>query len=271
MTTEAMTKQDARAGNTDAAAGYRTVLSVAAALVLGWFMTVSQARAATVELELILAVDSSFSVDREDFDLQMTGLARAFRDPRVIAAIRASGGHGIAVCLVQWADNWGQVMALGWTAVRDADQARALARRLERTPRLVVGASTSIAGALRFAIPQFEGNGFEGRRKVIDISGDGPHNQSTGPARQRKLALASGITINGLAILDEARALDRYYIDHVIGGSGAFVMTADSYQDFASAIVHKLIREISAVPVALPLRPRPGPDLARCEACAARP
>lgn len=262
-----MPPQHARACDPDTTAGYRTVLSVAAALVFGWFMAVCQARAATVELELILAVDSSFSVDKKDFDLQMTGLARAFRDPRVIAAIRASGGHGIAVCLVQWADNWGQVLALEWTAVRDADQAAALAHRLERTPRLLVGASTSITGALKFAIRQFEGNGFEGRRKVIDISGDGPHNQSTGPAKQRNLAVASGITINGLAILDEARELDRYYIDHVIGGSGAFVMTADSYQDFAAAIVRKLIREISAVPVAVPLRPRPGPDLARCEAC----
>ena len=262
-----MPPQHARACDPDTTAGYRTVLSVAAALVLGWFMAVCQARAATVELELILAVDSSFSVDRKDFDLQMTGLARAFRDPRVIAAIRASGGHGIAVCLVQWADNWGQVLAVEWTAVRDAGQATALAHRLERTPRLLVGASTSITGALKFAMRQFEGNGFEGRRKVIDISGDGPHNQSTGPAKQRNLAVASGITINGLAILDEARELDRYYIDHVIGGSGAFVMTADSYQDFAAAIVHKLIREISAVPVAVPLRPPPGPDLARCEAC----
>ena len=262
-----MPPRHARACDTDATAGYRTVLSVAAALILGWFMAVCQARAATVELELILAVDSSVSVDREDFDLQMTGLARAFRDPRVIAAIRASGGHGIAVCLVQWADNWGQVLAVEWTAVRDAGQAAALAHRLERTPRLLVGASTSITGALKFAMRQFEGNGFEGRRKVIDISGDGPHNQSTGPAKQRNLAVASGITINGLVILDEARELDRYYIDHVIGGSGAFVMTADSYQDFASAIVRKLIREISAVPLAVPLRPRPGPDLARCEAC----
>ena len=230
----------------------------AAILVLGWLAAASGARAEPVELELVLAVDSSFSVDREEFGLQMQGLTTAFRDPRVIAAIRASGEHGIAVCLVQWAGNLGQIMALDWTALRDAESAETFARRLARTPRLIVGASTSITGALKFSMRQFEPNGFEGRRLVIDLSGDGRHNQSTGPAIQRRLAVNKGITINGLAILNEDQQLDRYYRDHVIGGAGAFVMTTDSYRDFASAIVRKLVREISGPPLALlPRQGRP--------------
>jgi hypothetical protein len=128
---------------------------------------------------------------------------------------------------------------------------------LARTPRLLVGASTSITGALKFSMRQFEPNGFEGRRLVIDVSGDGRHNQSTGPAIQRELAVNMGITINGLAILNEDQLLDRYYRDHVIGGDGAFVMTAGSYRDFAAAIVRKLVREISGPPLAL--LPRQGP------------
>ncbi len=96
---------------------WRTPRLEVAILVLGWLAAAPGARAEPVELELVLAVDSSFSVDREEFDLQMKGLARAFSDPRVIAAIRASGENGIAVCLVQWAGNWGQIMALDWTAV----------------------------------------------------------------------------------------------------------------------------------------------------------
>jgi hypothetical protein len=233
----------------------------AAILVLGWLAAALGARAEPVELELVLAVDSSFSVDREEFGLQMQGLTTAFRDPRVIAAIRASGEHGIAVCLIQWAGNWGQIMALDWTAVRDAESAETFARRLARTPRLIVGASTSITGALKFSMRQFEPNGFEGRRMVIDLSGDGRHNQSTGPAIQRELAVNMGITINGLAILNEDQQLDRYYRDHVIGGAGAFVMTTDSYRDFASAIVRKLVREISGPPLALlPRQGRPDPE-----------
>ncbi len=228
-----------------------------AILILGWLAAAPGARAEPVELELVLAVDSSFSVDREEFDLQMKGLASAFGDPRVIAAIRASGENGIAVCLVQWAGNWGQIMALDWTAVRDAESAGTFARLLQGTPRLIVGASTSITGALKFSMRQFEPNRFEGRRMVIDVSGDGRHNQSTGPAIQRDLAVNMGITINGLAILNEDQQLDRYYRDHVIGGAGAFVMTTDSYRDFASAIVRKLVREISGPPLAL--LPRQGP------------
>ncbi len=236
---------------------WRTARLEVAILGLGLLAAAPGARAEPVELELVLAVDSSFSVDRGEFDLQMKGLARAFRDPRVTAAIRASGDHGIAVCLVQWAGNLGQTMALDWTAIRDAESAEAFARRLAQTPRLIVGASTSITGALKFSMRQFERNGFEGPRLVIDLSGDGRHNQSTGPAVRRDLAVNMGITINGLAILNDDHQLDRYYRDHVIGGAGAFVMSTDSYRDFASAIVQKLVREISGAPLAL--LPREGP------------
>ena len=219
---------------------------------------IREAAAETVDLELVLAVDSSLSVDREEFALQMRGLADAFRDPNVIAAIQASGDHGIAVCLVHWASIMGQSLALDWTVIRGAASAERFARRVEEVPRLLVGGSTSITSALKYSIRQVLENRFEGRRMVIDVSGDGRHNQGIGPTGQRDLAVALGITINGLAILNEDRELDLYYRDHVIGGTGAFVITARNFRDFAEAMVRKLVREIAAPPLAMTPKPQRG-------------
>ena len=104
---------------------------------------------------------------------------------------------------------------------------------------------------------QFEINGFEGRRQVIDISGDGRANQGSHPSRERDKATALGVTVNGLAILNEDPFVDKYYLRNVIGGTGAFLMTASDYQDFADAIILKLIQEIAGAPVAQAPAPRP--------------
>ncbi|MEM7227000.1 MAG: DUF1194 domain-containing protein [Pseudomonadota bacterium] len=214
-----------------------------------------------VDLELILAVDTSSSVSSQEFDLQMQGLAEAFRHPSVQAAIEAAGDLGIAVAMVQWSDNRKQTVAIPWQVLRGAASAEAFAAEISRTPRFLVGGGTALGGALDFSLRQFGRNAFNGRRKVIDISGDGRTNQGAHPSRFRDEAVALGITINGLAILNEDVYVDRYYRYNVIGGTGAFVMTAQDYEDFSVAILEKLIKEIAGAPVASLPAPEP-PNLA---------
>jgi hypothetical protein len=203
-----------------------------------------------VDLELVLAVDASSSVSSVEFDLQIRGLAEAFRDPRVVQAIRASGDLGLAVALIQWSDSRKQFLAVDWNIVHDAESAEALSEEIANTPRFVIGGGTAIGGALEYAIRQLETNDFEGRRKAIDVSGDGHSNQGVHPARLRDAAVKRGITINGLAILNEEPTVDSYYFANVIGGTGAFVMTANDYEAYALAILTKLIKEIAGTPIA---------------------
>ena len=212
-----------------------------------------------VDLELVLAVDSSSSVSPGEFNLQMQGLAEAFRNSAVHGAIQASGDLGIAVAMVQWSDNRKQTVAIDWKMVRDRNSAVAFAREIDGTPRYLIGGGTAIGGAVNFSAHQLRINLFNGRRKVIDISGDGRTNQGSNPARARDDAVAQGITINGLAILNEDALVDRHYLANVIGGTGSFVLQADDYSDFARAIVEKLIKEIAGVPIAaLPPGRSPG-------------
>ncbi len=228
----------------------RSALCGLLALSVSGLVAPSAPRAERVQLELVLALDASLSVSDEEFALQLHGLAEAFRNEAVVAAIRAAGDHGIAVLLLQWSDRAQQTISVGWTAVRDAAGARALADEIARTPRAYSGAGTAIGRALETAIPLFQSNGFEGDRRVIDLSGDGIDNRGPLPPRIRDIAVAAGITVNALAILNEDPYLDVYYQRNVIGGTGAFVMTALDYRDFAAAIVRKLIREISDQPLA---------------------
>ena len=208
-----------------------------------------------VDLELVLAVDASASVSGEEFDLQVHGLAEAFRHRSVGQAIRAAGDLGLAVALIQWADYDQHALSVDWTVVRDAASARQFAKQVDGVRRTVYG-NTALGVALEFAILQLEGNGFVGRRKVIDVSGDGRANQGVHPIHLRDAAVALGITINGLTILNEDPTVDSYYFANVIGGTGAFVMTANDYEAYALAILIKLIREIAGAPIAA--RPPPG-------------
>lgn len=201
-----------------------------------------------VPLELVLAVDASSSVDEAEFALQMRGLAAAFREPAVIDALRVTGGAAVAV--VQWSQAERQVLAVDWTLVHRGADALALAEAIGATPRLIEGGHTAAGSAIRFAARAFESNGFLGQRRVIDLSGDGRVNDGPFPAAIRDAAIAQGITINGLAILNEIPDLEDYYRAYLIGGAGAFVMTAVDYRDFARAIAAKLIREIRDQPLA---------------------
>ena len=219
-------------------------------LAAACFATATQAAAQQpVDLELLLAVDSSSSVNDREFDLQMRGIAEAFRHPGVHGALQAAGGEGVAVALMQWSNSRQQTLSVGWTLVRDPETAEAFADEVERTARFVVGGGTAIGTALEYGASLFPRNAFDGRRKVIDVSGDGRANQGRFPSRSRADVIAQGITINGLAILNEDGFLDRYYLQYVIGGTGAFVITADDYDAFAIAMIRKLIQEISGVPL----------------------
>ena len=202
-----------------------------------------------VDLELVLAVDASSSVSDEEFDLQIRGLAEAFPHRSVVRAIHATGDLGLVVALFQWADNHQQILASDWMVVRNAPTASRFAKQVETVIRSFAG-NTAIGSALEFAIGQLEGNRFDGRRKVIDVSGDGRNNHGSAAWLARDLAVARGITVNGLAILNEDLTLDRYYVTNVTGGTGAFVMTANDYEAYRLAILAKLIKEISGAPVA---------------------
>jgi hypothetical protein len=201
-----------------------------------------------VDLELVLAVDASGSVDAREFDLQTHGLAAAFREPDVIAAIEAYAPAGLAVALVQWSGRHQETVVVDWTRLDDAASAIAFARKIEASGRWLLG-ETAIADALEFSIGLLEHNQFAGTRRVIDISGDGPTNSGRVPDPVRDGAVAAGITINGLAIVNEVPILEAYYAQHVIGGPDAFVLSARTYDDFARALRLKLLREIEGAPL----------------------
>ena len=211
-----------------------------------------------VDLQLLLAVDTSSSVNDKEFDLQMRGIAEAFRSPGVHAALQAAGDLGIAVALMQWSDSRKQDMSIDWRMVRNAEEAEAFAQAVEATARYIVGGGTAIGTAIEYGVTRFARNGFYSPRRVIDVSGDGRANQGRFPVRSRDDAVAAGVTINGLAILNEDSFLDSYYLRYVIGGTGAFVITADDYDSFAVAMTRKLIQEISGVPLSQAPAPKPG-------------
>ena len=218
--------------------------SLSVLLIILFLNKNSFSQAITVDLELILAVDVSSSVDEEEYQLQIRGIAAAFRHPDVVAAVRASGGNGIAVAMIQWSDNEEQALVGGWHVIKDNADATEYARIIRRAKREIPGGQTSIAGVLSFAIDEIENNQFESSRKVIDVSGDGRSNNGIHPMSIRDVAIEKGITINGLVILNEEPFLGGYFERSVIGGYGAFMMVAEDYRDYAAMILQKLLREI---------------------------
>lgn len=197
-----------------------------------------------VAIELVLAFDVSASVDAKEFELQRQGLVAALRDPDVGHAIEALGPTGVAIAIVQWGGTRDTEVAVPFTHLTSARDARALGHVAGLMQRWYRATSTSIATAMRDGRLLIEANGFEGARKVIDISGDGPDNTGANLSRLRRQMRRAGITVNGLAIEQENLAMTRYYRDQVITGAGAFVETARDYEDFARAIREKLLREL---------------------------
>jgi hypothetical protein len=209
-----------------------------------------------VDLELVLAVDVSRSMDIEELGLQRDGYVAAFRHPEVIAAI-ASGGVGrIAVTFVEWAGPGFQTVLVPWTVIANAGDADAFAAKLDAAP-VLRETGTSISGGIFYAARQFDGSPARGVRRVVDVSGDGPNNMGLPIAPSRDEVISDGITINGLPIMLKPvytfggyniPNLDIYYEDCVIGGPGAFVVTVRRLEDFESAIRRKLVLEIAGLP-----------------------
>lgn len=201
------------------------------------------------DLELVLLADASGSIDSREIRFQREGYAQAITDPRVIAAIEGTAYGSIAVTYVEWAASTAQVV--GWTLIDGRDSAQAFAEALTAPPRQAYGRN-AIGTALLDGLRLMQENEIEGWRQVIDFSGDSA-NSYGGPsiAEARAAVLEAGVTINALPILrpdDPGRAhggLEALYEDRIIGGVGAFVVTAETRDSFADAIRRKLILEIS--------------------------
>lgn len=208
-----------------------------------------------VDTELVLAVDVSQSMDHGEHRLQREGYVAALLHPDVLRAIR-SGMYGrIALTYLEWGGPGAQAVIVPWTLVEDAASAESVARALAGAPlRTIRG--TSIAGALAFAAGLFEGNGFEGFRRVIDVSGDGPNSSGPPVVPARDRALAEDVIINGLPIMLREPSftpwsipdLDLYYTDCVIGGPGSFVIPVEDASQFVVAIRQKLVLDIAGAP-----------------------
>lgn len=228
----------------------RHLLAVLAAGFCAGLGATPAAAGQAVRLELVLAVDCSSSVNRDEFTLQMEGIAGAFEDPAVLAALEQTGERGIAVALLQWSSARAQTEAIPWTHINTRPAAFAFAARARAIGRKVPGGATALGNAMDVAAAWTQNNDFIGERVVIDVSGDGRSNEGGSPAFARAAANRLGITVNGLAILNEEPGLARYYIAGVVGGPGSFLLTADDFQDFAVAMRRKLYFEIVGPPVA---------------------
>jgi hypothetical protein len=207
-----------------------------------------------VDLSLALGVDVSGSVNQIRFELQRRGYVEAFLSPSVLKAIKSGERGAIGVSMYQWTGPRLQVPAVPWFFIDDQASIRAFAARIARADRYLFGGGTSISGAIDYGHFMLSEAPFTGGRRVIDISGDGANNRGRPAADARDEAVAQGININGLPILELEPGLEEHYRRNVIGGPGAFVIAADTFADFADAIRRKLTLEIAGRPAA-----RPGP------------
>ncbi len=233
---------------------FAAVLSLLCCLVSG-----GNARAETVDLLLVLAADVSRSINDDEFTLQRKGYAAALTDPRVLRAIVGGRNHAIAVTFVEWAGTGEQKVVVDWTVIRDDEAAGGVAATIIAAPRSYLG-RTSISGAIDFAMERFAEAPVSSDKRVIDISGDGTSNSGRAVTEARDDAVARGVTINGLAIINTQASpgyafhtqppggLPNYYRENVIGGNGAFLLVVENFGTFADAVTQKLVAEIAGLP-----------------------
>ena len=229
-----------------------------ALLVLGMGVAAAPSALAAdaVNVALVLAANVSRSVDQDEFKLQREGYANAFSDPRVMKAIQA-GPHGaLAVSFIEWSGASEQKVVVDWSVIRDGESAATFASQLLAAPRSFAG-FTSISAAIDFAIERFAAAECKAERRVIDISGDGTNNSGRPITLARDEAVAKGVTINGLAIINlnphpgyiahiqPPGGLPNYYRENVIGGPAAFLVVIEDFKSFGQAIANKLIGEIA--------------------------
>lgn len=226
--------------------------------------------ATPVDVELVIAVDVSNSMDPDEQELQREGYVAALTSREFLQALR-SGAHGkVAVTYFEWAGLFDQTILMPWRLIESPETADAVAREIARAPYRRAP-RTSIYGALQFAKPLFDASGYHGQRQVIDVSGDGVNNMGPPVAQMRNDVLAAGITINGLPIMLRRRSgyglwgmafehLDVYYEDCVIGGPGSFVIAIREREQFKEATRNKLVQEVAGTtPRVVPVQSKPEP------------
>jgi hypothetical protein len=222
---------------------------------------------ATVDVELVLAVDVSYSMDMDELAIQREGYAQAIVSKEFLQALKAGPTGKIAVTYFEWAASTDQKIIIPWRLIDGPETADAVAAEILKTP-IRRASRTSISGAINFAMPLFEENNYRGLRRVIDISGDGPNNNGMPVTTARDAALEKGIIINGLPIMVKEPSystmdidnLDLYYEDCVIGGPGSFVVTIKDREKFKEAIRTKLLLEIAGRTPERPILPVAGKE-----------
>jgi hypothetical protein len=205
-----------------------------------------------VDVELILAVDVSYSMDMDELALQREGYAEAITSKEFLQALKTGPTGKVAVTYFEWAASTDQKIVIPWRVIDGPESAGAVAEEILKAP-LRRASRTSISGAINFAMPLFDANDYHGIRRVIDISGDGPNNNGEPVTNARDAALARGVTINGLPIMSketnyatmDIENLDIYYEDCVIGGAGSFVVPIKTKEKFKEAIRTKLVMEVA--------------------------
>tara|TARA_R110001606_G_scaffold170126_2_gene315463 strand:+ start:2998 stop:3759 length:762 start_codon:yes stop_codon:yes gene_type:complete len=215
-----------------------------------------------VDLELVLAVDVSSSIDEVEARRQREGHVAALADPEVISAIQGGGYGRIAVMYLEWADGDFQRVVAPWTVIGTEADARIFAASLATAP-FISGRRTAIGAAIESSITLIEDNDYQGMRQVIDLSGDGPQNSGSSLSQARSRAETALITINGLPIQSERQSPFRpsvsidvadYFEKQVIAGPGAFISPTNEHEDFVDALKRKLIIEIAGLDPAQFLR-----------------
>jgi hypothetical protein len=208
--------------------------------------------AQAVDIELVIAVDVSYSMDMDELAVQREGYAQAIVSREFLQALKHGPNGKVALTYFEWSASSDQRIIIPWRVIDGPESADAVANEIMKAP-VRRGSRTSISGAINFAMPLFEENPYRGLRRVIDISGDGPNNNGPPVAGVREAALGKGITINGLPIMVKEPSyatmdidnLDLYYEDCVIGGPGSFVVTIKDREKFKEAIRTKLILEVA--------------------------
>ncbi|MEO1538003.1 MAG: DUF1194 domain-containing protein [Pseudomonadota bacterium] len=214
------------------------------------FLLSAPVRATEVDVELALMVDVSRSMGPSELELQRRGYAEAIASDEVVGAILNGFTGRIALTYVEWAGSGSNRVVVPWRLVDSRAAAEEIAARL--TADFSFGMRrTSITGAIQFAVQDMESNGFEGLRRVIDISGDGPNNQGGPVEMARDRAVEKGFVINGLPLMTQdgntfwsLADLDLYYQSCVIGGPGAFVIPVWEWQEFPLAVRRKIVLEL---------------------------
>ena len=206
----------------------------------------------TVDVELVIAVDVSYSMDMDELAVQREGYAQAIVSKEFLQALKALPNGKIAITYFEWAASNDQKVIIPWRVIDGPETADAVSEEIMKTP-VRRASRTSISGAIYFAMPLFDENPYRGLRRVIDISGDGANNNGSPVTGARDIALAKGITINGLPIMVkeptystmDIENLDFYYEDCVIGGPGSFVVAIKDREKFKEAIRTKLLLEVA--------------------------